>query len=163
MGEFQSIFDDEPEEEDRGALPVEVLDNAEVAKTKEDRRAEELASISDQLLKTHLNIAVDMGRFPEIEPGMTEPPAKWVEEMGEERAKEAFRVANYALLPSKECPAGLKQSNALALGIMRAKAMEKAGNKALNIAVVTMTRPQDPPVPMPEIIIDDTGGETDDY
>lgn len=163
MSGFLSIFDDEPEEDEGGALPAEVLDNAEVVKTKEDRKAEELASLSDELLQRHMKIAADMGRFADLDPGVKEPPSEWVEEMGEEEAWKAFRVAKYALLPSRECPAGLKQSNAITLGIMRARAMEKAGSKALNIAVVTMTRPEDSPVPMEEMVIDDTGGETQDY
>lgn len=101
----------------------------------------ELASMQDELLVRSLNVVEGAMAFAEIEPTDSDPPAEWIEQLGEEKARIKFRIARAAWMAAKDAPVGIKVASALAVGIIKAKATEKAGPKQLNIAFVQMTAP----------------------
>lgn len=107
---------------------------------------ERLQRIKDDLLERSLNIVDASVRFAELDPDSEEPPPSWIRQYGLEEARVRARIARTGWLPTKDAPSGVKTAAAVAIGIMRANAQEKAAPVAINIAVVKMT------APMPEFL-----------
>lgn len=72
------------------------------------------------------------------------PPPGWVKELGEEAAKERFRLAKYALMSAKDAPVGMKMALQVQGSITKARATEKMGSRVMNVQIVRM----------PEAIVD---------
>lgn len=104
---------------------------------------ERLATMQDELLERSLSVVDASMRFAEIEPDTKEPPQEWIDELGGnvEKARRRLRVARAAWMSTSEAPVGIKVASAVAVGIIKAKATEKAQPRTLNIQVVQMTAP----------------------
>lgn len=108
----------------------------------EELRIEKLRRIEDELLAENLGIVRDAARFRELDPAKPEIPADWRDELGEKAAIERYRMATAAWLPAKDAPVGLKMAQSVALGIIKARSVEKAAPRTLNIAFVQLPAPQ---------------------
>lgn len=102
---------------------------------------EHLQQLQDQLLQRSLQVLDASVRFAEVEADTTEPPAAWVDELGEVGAQLRLRVARASWMSVKESPVGIKVAANLAVGILRAKAVENAAPRILHLEVVQMTAP----------------------
>lgn len=110
----------------------------------QERKADRLRAIEDQLLQDSIAIVSDTMRFPQIDPNDATVNPEWIKELGYEKATERDRVARYGLMSAKEAPVGIKVAQAISSSIIKARSVEKAGPRSLNIAVVQMTAP--PPI-----------------
>lgn len=110
-----------------------------------ERRADAIQGVTDELLEESQSLLQDALGFADLEEAHLQdgaaPPESWVEKIGEKRARRRLRVAKMALLPKKECPAGLEMARALAVGILSSKAKDKSGTKVLNVAFVNVPAP----------------------
>lgn len=100
-----------------------------------------LTSMQDDLLERSLMVVDASMAFAEIDPESKKPPKKWVEDMGEQEALIRWRIARAGWMSAKDAPVGIKVASAVAVGIIKAKATEKAGPKQLNIALVQLSSP----------------------
>lgn len=112
-----------------------------------------LRSIEDRLLDESISILSDVQKFSDIEPGTSEPPAEWIEEVGERRARRRLRLANAGWMSSKEAPIGIKVSQDVASSIMKLKSQRMVGS-TLNVTVERAVIVQAEPVRYPEIEVD---------
>jgi hypothetical protein len=119
--------------------------------TQIDAARARLQGLEDELFHESLSIVHDALKFADIDPGDEEPPEQWVEELGYEAATKRFRLARMACLSAKEAPVGIKMAQAMATGIIRARAADKGSSHTLNIAVVHLTEQQMPHFPSMEI------------
>lgn len=103
-------------------------------------RLDRLRDLENQLLERSLNVVSDALYFRDIEPGQKEPPPDWGDMDPDEKIKR-LRMANAAWLNKKEAPVGIELSKQVAVGIIRARATEKAAPKTLNVAVIQMSAP----------------------
>lgn len=71
-------------------------------------------------------------------------PFEW-EGLSEEEKKKKIRLAKAGWMPSADVPHGVKMAHATVLGIIKAKATEKAGTKVLNIESITFPSPAQKP------------------
>lgn len=88
-------------------------------------------------------------------------PAAWLEEVEECATEEEAnakrveldkrkRIAQYALLPPKEAPVALQIAAKVLSGMQKARAMEGAGPKHLNLTLVSISSPNQPLPMFPE-------------
>lgn len=108
-----------------------------IAKT----QARRLRSLEDDLLLEATETIQGAGHFYKISEEDIKsdtPPAAWVNELGEERARERFRLAKYALMSAKDAPVGLKMALQVHSSIVKARATEKAGSRVMNVQLVRM-------------------------
>jgi hypothetical protein len=81
-----------------------------------------------------------------------EMPAEWLEELDncesdDERMKKTAelgrrkRIAQAAMMSSKEAPIAFKLAQGVFVGMQKARAMEGNGNRSLNVTVVSITEP----------------------
>lgn len=110
--------------------------------TAEESRMERVRALEDSLLEENLGIVADAAKFNQIDPGQEQLPHEWLLELGSVKARERMRVAQAAWLPVKDAPVGLKMAQGIALGIIKARAVEKAAPRTLNVAFVQMPAPQ---------------------
>lgn len=94
-----------------------------------------LREVENRVLKKSLEIVDDFLHFGDIEMGSTEVPEEWQDELGPEAAARRHRLATWAQLGAKEAPVGLKYTKEILVGIVKARATEKAEPKRLNIAI----------------------------
>lgn len=100
-----------------------------------------LRGLETELLEDSLSVSRDTLRFREIDPGATEPPADWIEEVGLERATERFRCAQAGWMTRKDAPVGVQIAMQLGVGILKSRAQKDVGAKTLNVQVVQVTAP----------------------
>lgn len=121
--------------------------------TDAERRRNEILSVQEQLFQAHTDVVLAMGKFAEVHPDHDEEedglPHDWVEQYGEKRAREMLRIAKAAWMKSSDAPAALKNSVAVVTSIIKARSTEKAANRQLNIAVVSMTPAGEKPPELP--------------
>ena len=107
--------------------------------------------LTAQLFQENLQILLDAARFADIPRGSREVPQSWIDQMGEERATAAFRVALYAQMSAKEAPVALKMATTVVLGVMKALEASTARKRPLSVGhAVEMPAPQ-----FAEIEVDD--------
>jgi hypothetical protein len=85
----------------------------------------------------------------DIDPADPELPAAWLEEieagtLTKEEAAKRKRIAQYALMPPKEAPVALQIAAKVLSGMHKARAMEGAGPKHLNLTMVSISAPNQP-------------------
>lgn len=85
----------------------------------------------------------------DIDPQDPELPAAWLEEieagtLTKEEAAKRKRIAQYALMPPKEAPVALQIAAKILSGMHKARAMEGAGPKHLNLTMVSISAPNQP-------------------
>jgi len=108
------------------AKPAEI-----VTRTPEDG----LREIEDRVLARTLGIVEDFLHFGDIPLGSQDVPAEWQDELGPERAERRHRLASWAQMGTKDAPVGLKYTKEILVGIVKARATEKAEPKTLNLAI----------------------------
>lgn len=131
--------------DDSGAAELVQVTQEAVARRElsaEEQRIERLRNIEDQLLEENLQIVGDAAKFRKIDPGQDQLPVEWLLELGAEGARERMRVAQAAWLPVKDAPIALKMAQSVALGIIKARATEKAAPRTLNVAFVQLPAPR---------------------
>ena len=93
--------------------------------------------------------------------GQVDTPAEWLQEIetctSEEEKNEKLReldrrkrIARYALLPPKEAPVALQIAAKVLGGMHKARAMEGAAPKHLNLTMVSISAPNQPAPVFPE-------------
>lgn len=148
-----SFLDDLPDP----PVEVEVVTPPEVPKRRnadEDRLAL-FKQLEDEILQESAAIvrgALDFYRLGEEH--ADGPPPEWIDELGEEAAWDKFRIVLAANQSAAKAPVGLKLAQQTMLGIIRARATEKAAPRSLNVAYVYVN--QAPPADdMPPLEITD--------
>ena len=116
---------------------------------------EALKGVESELYQQAMEVMVDQLYFNQINPAKdTGPPPEWIEELGHKRANERFRIAQASWMNSRDAPVGLRNTTQLVLGMLKARAVAKAGARSLNIAVVAMPMADAPPPTFEELEID---------
>ncbi len=105
-------------------------------------RQEKLKELENELFHENMAIMRDVACFRDIEPDCEHPPDNWVMELGMAGAQKRLRVAKAAWMSSKDAPVALNVSKSILMGIIKARATEKAGPRSLNVAMVHMAAPQ---------------------
>ena len=88
--------------------------------------ADRVKAIENELLDESMGILRDTMRFQDIEPDTEAPPDEWVKEMGAKQAMRSFRVAKSGWESAKNAPVAIKCAQALAVGILKNRSLEKA-------------------------------------
>lgn len=104
------------------------------------QRKERLQELEDKLLETSLTTLADALSFRDIDAGAEQPAPEWGDLDPDEQIKR-LRMANAAWLNKKEAPVGLDLSKQIAVGIIKARATEKAAPKTLNVVQIGMSAP----------------------
>lgn len=133
---------------------VTSIQNGSIAR--EERKDRSLRAMEDKLLDESLSVVGDALKFAHLSEDAEGPPAEWVDEVGVEAAERRFRVAKAAQLPAAKAPMGIRLAANLAVGIIKARATEKTGDKTMNIAVVQMPAPTEYPKQIVEGESDET-------
>lgn len=105
------------------------------------KRQDKLKELENELFAENMAIMRDMACFRDIDPDCEEPPEQWVTEVGPIEARKRLRIAKAAWLSAKEAPVALAVSKSITMGIIKARATEKAGPRSLNVALVHMVAP----------------------
>ena len=119
-----------------------------IKRTVEEKRERSIRSLESDLLEKSLAVAMDSMRAFEIAPDQENPPEEWVKELGIKGAVERFRTAKMALMSKKEAPVALDVAKTVAMGIIRARSVEKVGPKVLNVQFVNLPTAVLPPIPV---------------
>ncbi len=82
-------------------------------------RLEELENQIFERASAVVNAALS---FVEIDPNATDPPQSWIDEYGEEVARQRLKVAQSLWLPASVVPAGFKLASQAMTGISRGRA-----------------------------------------
>jgi hypothetical protein len=138
----------------RSAAAVEVL--AEPLESKlgkrnraspKEKRQERLREIEDELLGESLAVLNSSLKFADFDlKEQKEPPAEWVEEHGREEATKMFRIAQLANMSQKEAPIAFIIAKNLAVGIVKARATERAAPRSLALVYLNSAPPPSFPV-----------------
>ena len=102
---------------------------------------ERIKSIESEVFQSASEVTLGAFRFADIDPEATEPPQAWIDAHGREEALKRFRLAKAGAEGAKTAPAALRMAAALVAAGIKAKAMEKAGPRALAIQFVQMSAP----------------------
>lgn len=136
-------FDDDEDD----LVRVEVLPEK---RTAAEERALALRNLEDELLQESMKVVRDVLRFRDVDPTEEEPPMSWRLEHGYDEAKKMQAIARAAWMPAKLAPVGLKYATQMGLGIIKARATERAAPQNLAVQFIQMTVP---PRQFPEIVI----------
>lgn len=95
----------------------------------------DMSAIEDALYKSSLEVMGDMMRFREVTPDQLDPPEHWVAEMGEQRAREALRVAQASWMNQKDVPAGIALTAKVMVGManVRSKIPDRSSPVTVNV------------------------------
>lgn len=143
------------EKEAPGFAELANLHGPKETKPELNQAQREIAAIrnaENTLLRKSMQAVEDAMDFREIDPSQKEPPQEWVDEHGLIEAQKRFRIAQAAWLGSKNAPVGLKMAQALTVGIIRAKATERAAPMTLNAVQVVVSASEKREYPETEII-----------
>lgn len=120
----------------------EIVPDAPAGSLSVPTKADELAQIENAVYERNLAIVHAATYFADIEPGTTEPPKEWVDEVGEKEAKRRLRVANGAWMGAKDAPVGISISKAVVSSMAKARAMRDGGDRTLNVVVAQFVAPR---------------------
>jgi hypothetical protein len=121
-----------------------------------ERTERELKKIENELFKESSSVILSVVKDTfDIDPADTELPAEWMEELQEcetEQEREGKmrelnrrkRIATYALQSPKNAPVALQIAAKVLGGMQKARAMEGAAPKTLNLTMVSMSAPGQP-------------------
>lgn len=84
-------------------------------------RIARMEELEDALLETAAGIAGAAMAFSEVTPNQQEPPPAWIEEYGEEGARQRLAVAKAAWMPPSIAPVAVTLSVRMYTGIMRGR------------------------------------------
>lgn len=105
-------------------------------KRSEEERMKAIRGLENELLEECISVSRDALRAKEIEPNAEAPPEAWIEEMGIDRATEAFRCAQSGWSTKQKAPIFLQIAASLGVGIMKSRATEKTGARIINATIV---------------------------
>lgn len=122
---------------------VEVVPSAPLVKSETHSQAlarqDALKNIEEELLVASLTTMRDVDRFKEIPIIPVDDcaiPKHWIEECGLDKARERYRVAYAGNMSAKDAPVALKIDMAMAVGIVKARAMSEAGPRVMNATLI---------------------------
>lgn len=118
-------------------------------KRSEEERMKAIRGLENELLEECISVSRDALRAKEIDPTSEGPPDAWIEEMGLERATEAFRCAQSGWSTKQKAPIFLQIAASLGVGIMKSRATEKTGARTINATIVQFPGAVPPAVPYP--------------
>lgn len=124
-------FFDEPKPKEVRLTNPKKVDLSSSLKDDNDR----LRNVEDKVLGKALTIVQDALHFADLDMGDSKIPDAWVDEVGIDGAERRHRAATWSQLNAKEAPVGLKMAKEVLVGIVKARATEKAEPKRLNIAI----------------------------
>lgn len=111
---------------------------------RDEQKFEEMRRIEDELMQENLQIIRDVAKARDIDSdhkGLG-VPEEWLQSgMTREQAAKTLRVAKASWLCAKEAPVFIATSKSIVLGIVKARAAEKAAPRSLNLTVVNMQTP----------------------
>ncbi len=125
----------------------------------EQVREQTMKSLEAELFLESMQVVTESLKFREIDAPLkdengneyfaqNQPPAHWVEELeerfpgrGVEMAEQRLRCAQAGWMSKKNSPVAVQVAQAVAIGISRSRASEKAGPRTLNVQVVQMSAP----------------------
>jgi len=113
----------------------EKLQKVRPAEIVESTTEDGLREVENRVLKKALGIVDDFLHFGDIPMGLLDVPTEWQDEIGPEAAARRHRLATWAQMPTADAPVGLKYTKEILVGIVKARATEKAEPKRLNIAI----------------------------
>jgi hypothetical protein len=99
-----------------------------------------IESLTNEVLSEAMSSIQAAQRWHEVDPADTEPPADWVEKLGEKEALRQWRIAREAQQPAKHVAYGLKMSVDVASGIMKSRGKEEPA-KQLNVQFIQIQQP----------------------
>lgn len=102
-----------------------------------------IKGFEDQILEKSLSILNDSLGATDIEGDELDIPQEWIDEAKGDmkRARTRFRIAKANWKTGAEAPAWVRLAQHTALGIIKARATEKAGPRILNVGHVTISSP----------------------
>jgi hypothetical protein len=127
-----------------------------------ERTERELKKVENELFKESVEVVYSVVKHTfDIDPESKELPAEWMEELQDcESPKEAEvklrelnrrkRIATYALQSPKNAPVALQIAAKVLGGMQKARAMEGAAPKHLNLTLVSISSPNQPVPLFPE-------------
>lgn len=93
--------------------------------------------MEDTILLRAATVVDGLLAWAEVESTQEQPPAEWVEQLGEAQARQRFRLAKAAWLSQSEAPIGAKLANNVMIGIAKARGQQsklRSGNQ-LNVQI----------------------------
>ncbi len=108
-----------------------------------------IRGLENELLEECIVVSRDTLRAKEIDISAEGPPDEWIQEMGLERASEAFRCAQAGWSTKQKAPIFLQIAAALGVGIMKSRATEKTGSRTINATIVQFPANTPPLNPYP--------------
>jgi hypothetical protein len=122
-----------------GQAPLEKNYKAEAAKDQENL----LKELQEEIFRSSLEVGVDTMHFRDVDPQAEKPEddpqfREWRNLYGHRKALRKWKVARAGWLPKKDAPVGITEGTSMAVGIMKARAVEKGGTRVLNVGTVNM-------------------------
>lgn len=103
---------------------------------KKEQRLARIEELEDRVFDRAAGVLEAALSFHEVTPHQTEPPAQWVEEYGEEGARQRLEVAKASWLPQSLAPNGTKLASLVYTGIQRARGHKAAFHaKVVNVKI----------------------------
>ncbi len=127
-----------------------------------ERTERELKKVENELFKESVEVVYSVVKHTfDIDPESAELPAEWMEELqdcnspaeAETKLRELNRrkrIATYALQSPKNAPVALQIAAKVLGGMQKARAMEGAAPKHLNLTLVSISSPNQPTPLFPE-------------
>lgn len=105
------------------------------------RRQDELKSVEDELLQESMEVLSGALQFANVKFDAAEAPEELVKKLVAEGKdpEKVFRIMKAAQMKSSEAPVGLMIAQKTAMGILKARASDKAAPKPLNVAIQVVT------------------------
>jgi len=129
-------------------------DEIDLNETLRQNKLERLRDVEDDILAKSLEVVRATLKFGELDPATMNSeeagyamPDSWMEEFGGDvdKANEALRIAKAAWLPNKDAPIGIILAQKTLVGIVKARATEKAAPRSLSIAYIVNNAESPPP------------------
>jgi hypothetical protein len=92
-----------------------------------------LDELVDKVFMQNLSIVADVTHFADVAPGATEPPQKWVEELGQEGAMRRLRICQGAYLGAKDAPAALGIAKSISSSLALARVKKEKSDRSLKV------------------------------
>lgn len=103
---------------------------------KREERMARITELEDRVCDRAAGVIEAVLSFHEVSPRQTEPPADWVEQYGEDGAKQRLEVAKSGWLPNSEAPNATKLASYIYTGITRARGHKVNFNaRTLNVKI----------------------------
>lgn len=122
-------FEESPRREQEKPVPIQGSNLSRA-----EKRQEELKSLEDEMLASCLEVVGGSIDFVELDPDDPVKPEGW--------SDRKYRAALAGLKNAKESPVGLKVATQFAVGAIRAKAVERAGPRSMNVTMVQFAAPR---------------------